>query len=51
VDFSASELDYLRFIKRTEARKDDPIRAAGELEYALILADNSVFPYTASSCS
>ena len=46
VDFSASELDYLRFTKRTEARKEDPLRAAGELEYALILADNSVFPYT-----
>ena len=46
VDFSASELDYLRFTKRQEARKEDPLHAAGELEYALILADNSVFPYT-----
>jgi membrane fusion protein (multidrug efflux system) len=45
VDFSASELDYLRFTKRAGARKEDPLRAAAELHYELVLADNSVFPY------
>ncbi len=44
-DFSVSELDYLRFTKRRQELKEDPVRAASELEYELLLADNTVFPH------
>jgi len=44
-DFNVSELDYLRFTKRAEARKVDRDRAAADLEYEMLLADNTVFPY------
>jgi membrane fusion protein (multidrug efflux system) len=45
VDFNVSELDSLRFRKRTLALKQLPERVAAELEFELLLADNTRFPY------
>jgi len=45
VDFNVSELDSLRFRKRTLALGQRPERVAAELEFELLLADNTRFPY------
>ncbi len=45
VDFNISELDSLRFRKRTLALRQQPERVAAELEFELLLADNTRFPY------
>jgi membrane fusion protein (multidrug efflux system) len=44
-DFSISELDSLRFRKRTIALKQRPEQVAAELEFELLLADNTRFPH------
>lgn len=45
LDFNVSELDSLRFRKRTLALGQRPERVAAELEFELLLADNTRFPY------
>jgi len=45
VDFNVSELDSLRFRKRTLALGQRPERVAAELEFEMLLADNTRFPH------
>jgi membrane fusion protein (multidrug efflux system) len=45
VDFNVSELDSLRFRKRTLALRQRPEQVAAGLEFEMLLADNTVFSH------